>query len=84
MAAKPLTKAEKAWVQKLQAVLNECPSERIGGFTTGMNDITLYDESFNNEIDEIQTLKNREMAPVVGELGADLGILVFPFRIQQG
>lgn len=84
MAAKPLTKEEKAWLKKLQAVLDECPSVRLGGMSTGMNDLTIFDESFSDKIDEIQTLKNREMAPVVAELGADLAVLNFPFRIQPG
>lgn len=35
-----LTSAERKWLGDVQAVLNDCPSDRIGFFTTG--DRTIY------------------------------------------
>ncbi|MEM7975230.1 hypothetical protein Q4R45_19680 [Morganella morganii subsp. sibonii] len=47
-----LTKEEIKWVEKVQKALNECPSKRIGFFTIGDSDLTLYD---NTKMDEIMS-----------------------------
>ena len=47
-----LTKEEIKWVEKAQEILNECPSKRIGFFTIGDSDLTLYD---NTKMDEIMS-----------------------------
>lgn len=47
-----LTKEEIKWVEKVQKILNECPSKRIGFFTIGDSDLTLYD---NTKMDEIMS-----------------------------
>lgn len=46
-----LTKKEKAWLDKVQKVLDECPSERIGFFTIGDPTINAFDVT---KFDEIQ------------------------------
>ena len=84
MAAKPLTKAEREWVNKVQAVLNQCPSDRLGAYFSGSFDLSLFDASYEKEIDEMQTRKDCEIGSAVAELGADLGQLDFPFVIQHG
>ncbi|UAN59598.1 hypothetical protein [Serratia sp. JSRIV004] len=38
-----LTKAEKAWIAEVQAVLNKCPSKRIGFYTIGDPQVYLWD-----------------------------------------
>ena len=40
-----LTKEEREWVCKLQKVLNKCPSDRLGCYTTGDQNLVLYDKS---------------------------------------
>lgn len=47
-----LTAKEKAWVKKVQRVLNECPSRRLGFYTIGDPDVVIYDRAKNDEIDE--------------------------------
>lgn len=47
-----LTKEEKAWVKKLNKVLAECPSDRLGFYTIGDPQIELYDRTHQNEIEE--------------------------------
>lgn len=84
MAAKPLTKAEREWVNKLQDVLNQCPSNRLGGYLSGGFDLSLFDTSYEKEIDEMQTRKNCLIGVAVSELGANLGQLDLPFVIQHG
>ena len=32
MKKKPLTPAERDWLAKLQSLLNECPSDRLGAY----------------------------------------------------
>ncbi|MEX6370721.1 hypothetical protein AB6F62_22325 [Providencia huaxiensis] len=39
-----LTKKELAWANKLQKVIDECPSERIGFYTFGENMLHLYNK----------------------------------------
>ncbi|WP_211837975.1 hypothetical protein [Proteus terrae] len=39
-----LTKKELAWANKLQKVIDECPSERIGFYTFGENTLHLYNK----------------------------------------
>ncbi len=47
-----LTKKELAWIEKVQKVLDECPSERLGFYTIGDRDIFLYDRSKGHEVTE--------------------------------
>ena len=42
---KPLTAAEKKWLQKLEDVMSECPSERLQCYTTGDHRLTFYDRA---------------------------------------
>ena len=48
-----LSKKEKAWIKKVQKALNECPSERIGFYTIGDNDIYAFDVTKMDEINEV-------------------------------
>lgn len=41
--AKPLTAAERQWVEDLNRILQACPSKRIAAYTIGDNNLTLYD-----------------------------------------
>lgn len=82
MAAKPLTKAEKAWIEKVQALLRECPSKRIAGYTIGDNDIVLYDTKFDDEIRAIQD-DGADFCSGVNATGAELERLYFTFPIHS-
>ncbi|PML45603.1 hypothetical protein BCT75_04260 [Vibrio lentus] len=50
-----LTAAEKKWLKKVQAVLDECPSDRVAFFTVGDRQIHAYDAS---KLDEILNYQN--------------------------
>ncbi len=41
----PLTKAEKAWLRRLERVFAECPSTRLGLYTIGDADLTVFDDA---------------------------------------
>ncbi|MEQ5221011.1 hypothetical protein ABN242_03045 [Providencia alcalifaciens] len=45
-----LTKKELAWIEKVQKVLDECPSERLGFYTIGDPMVWIYDRSKENEV----------------------------------
>lgn len=44
MTVKPLTQAEKKWIDQLQKILDSCPSKRLGAFTIGDADFSIYDK----------------------------------------
>lgn len=53
-----LTKAERSWVADVQAVLDRCPSKRLGFYTTGDPTVTLWDR--NKADDVFNALDSRE------------------------
>lgn len=75
-----LTKAEAAWIKRVQAVLDECPSDRIGAFTIGDADVTLYDRTKEAEIGADS---EQDFGKAVACAGAELGALRFPFQVHS-
>ena len=79
-----LTKSEKAWIEKLQAVLNECPSQRLGFYTIGDANVSIYDR---NKEDKIYQLTDNEIVkdfgPAVDKCNAYLGEIIFPFSVHS-
>ncbi|MGJ7086447.1 hypothetical protein [Morganella morganii] len=74
-----LTKEEIKWVEKVQKILNECPSKRIGFFTIGDSDVTLYDTAKMDEIMSYFDAGKSEYGGAVEKAGALFGrSLVFP------
>jgi len=47
-----LTKEEKVWVKKVNALMNKCPSERLGFYTIGDPVVGIYDRTHQDEIDD--------------------------------
>lgn len=82
MRIKALTKAENDWIKKLQAVLDECPSSRLGAYTIGDPDISVYDRRFESQINELLDGNTRDFTSAVSDLGAGLGSLKFPFPVH--
>lgn len=84
MPAKPLTQAEKKWLADLQAVLDACPSDRLGAFTVGDPDVGFFD----HKVYKAWLLANPRAELDVGEelrvSGADLHACVrFPFNVDS-
>jgi len=52
--SKKLTKKEQAWIDELQAVLDRCPSDRLGFYTISDPVIHLYDRTRADEIGTIE------------------------------
>ncbi|QNQ52338.1 hypothetical protein [Serratia liquefaciens] len=78
-----LNKKERAWLDELQEVLNRCPSERLGFFTTGDTVIHVYDRSKDQEIDAHQDRHGRDYCHSVMALDADFCDLSFPAAVHS-
>lgn len=74
-----MEKVEKNWLDKVQNVLNECPTERLGFFTIGDSVVYVYDLSKNEEIQQFMDKHpNTEFCTAVDKLNAGLGYIDFP------
>ncbi len=82
---KPLTKAEKAWLEKVQTVLNECPTDRIAFFTIGDDFIALHDATREDEIEHELDENGGEWCTAAKNVGADFGgyTLDFPNAVHS-
>lgn len=45
-----LTKEEKRWLRRVQAALDSCPSKRLGFYTVGDADLSVYDRTHEKAI----------------------------------
>lgn len=76
---KPITAAERAWIKKVNKVLAECPSDRLGFYTIGDPDITVYDKTFDPEIDK----HGGDVGVAVNELDCGLDTVLFPSNVHS-
>lgn len=85
MKTKPLTKAERRWLDELQDVLNRCPSERLGFFTIGDNFLMLHDANREAEISAEMDENGGEWCSAAHRIGADFGgeSLTFPAAVHS-
>jgi hypothetical protein len=82
MAAKKLTTAEKKWVDELQAVLNKCPSKRLGAYTTGDADLKIYDKPVFDAYRDANPRDDRDDVIVHQEIGTVLDSIDTPFQVD--
>lgn len=81
---KPLTKAERAWLAELQEVLNRCPSKRLGFYTIGDPEITIYDRSKEDQITDVLDRRgNADFCTAVAENDAELSNIKFPAPVHS-
>ncbi|WP_284161833.1 hypothetical protein [Burkholderia pseudomallei] len=76
-----MTKEERKWVAKLNKMLANPPSTRLGFFTIGDNYIAI----FNTDIlpDSSPLLDNEDLVHVVNSTGALFGeVIYFPEAVQ--
>lgn len=78
-----LTDDEAKWVKKLNRILAQCPSDRLGFYTVGDPRVEIYDRSFDRQIDDIMMNSNKDFGPTVDEVGARLGSLKFPANVAS-
>lgn len=70
------TNEERAWVKKLQKVLDACPSSRLGFYTTGDATVTVYDNTEEANFDQ-----EMDFPAAVMIADADLGWITFPTNV---
>ncbi|PKE31015.1 hypothetical protein CWS43_10075 [Rahnella sp. AA] len=79
-----LTAKEKKWVAEVQAVLDRCPSKRIGFATIGDPNLTLFDVTRYNEICDELDKGGRDFIPCADKLGATFDMsLDFPNPVES-
>ena len=55
----PLTEEERAWVVKLEKVLNEMPTSRMRSYTIGDSNLTFYDfEAYTEWQKDLQQMRD--------------------------
>jgi hypothetical protein len=81
---KPLTAAETKWLDKLQALLDKCPSERLGAFTIGDPSLSIYDKTYFDDFRNSQEYSRDEPDDVYvhEKLGTVLYYLDMPFQVD--
>ncbi|MBI6134373.1 hypothetical protein JEP93_14265 [Serratia marcescens] len=79
-----LTAAERKWLNDVQKVLNRCPSKRLGFATLGDRNVTVYDTSFSQAIeDHIFSSGTGDFIPTADRMGAVLGEITFPANVES-
>ena len=73
MKPKPLTQAERNWLELLEHLLLNPPSKRISFYTLGDRYLTAYDNRFEPEIDRLVSgYLVTDVCVAVEKLGAEL------------
>ncbi|KAB2783718.1 hypothetical protein [Brucella anthropi] len=80
--ASELTDAESKWLKRLKKALRECPSDRLGFYTIGDEDVFVYDKNFDAEINELLGA-GKDFCTAVYELDAGLDSIIFPSNIHS-
>lgn len=83
MPAKPLTKKEQAWLDKLEKVMSECPSDRLACYTIGDHDLQFYDQNVSDAWERENPHKQLDATPLHKEAGSALGSVIGNFRIDS-
>lgn len=81
MSAK-LTKQERIWLTRLQDVLSACPSNRLGFFTSGDRDVTVYDRRLDPTIESIESDGRYTFGQAAYQSDAVVGFVVFPANVH--
>ncbi len=83
METEPLTKQEKAWLKRLQKVLDACPSDRLHFNAIGDPDITVFDGSRLDEINDSHDENGGEFSNAIDDMDARLWELRFPGNVHS-
>jgi hypothetical protein len=79
-----LNKAELEWITKVQGILDECPSKRLGFYTIGDSEVSIYDLRKEEKIGDILDEGRHDFCGAVIEVGADTETyLTFPANVHS-
>lgn len=81
---KPLTREEKQWIAQMQALLAACPSSRLGFYTIGDSDVTVFDRNVRDQWYQANGCPATDISEEVAKSGADLNTtLTFPSVVES-
>lgn len=75
MSAKPLTKAEAAWIKKLEKLFQACPSDRLACYTIGDPSLTFFDKNVYAKHEEALGRDARDVPYIASESGAEFEMI---------
>lgn len=80
-----LTKAEREWLDRLQAILSDAPTDRLGFYTIGDPSVFVYDRSKDAAIDTYSmSHPNAEFSTAVDAVAdGTLATLIFPATVHS-
>lgn len=79
-----LTKEEKAWVKKVNKILSQCPSTRLGFASMGDPSIYIFDVTRLDEIYEQLEDNKGDFIPSAQEIGAvSVECIEFPSAVES-
>ena len=80
-----MTKAEAAWVAEVQAVLDRCPSERLGFFTIGDRDVSIFNKAKEEAANKLMdTRKASDFGPALDQVNGRFNAsLIFPTNVYS-
>ncbi|MCW2485971.1 hypothetical protein J5069_08690 [Candidatus Symbiopectobacterium sp. NZEC127] len=79
-----LTKEEKAWVKKVNALLAKCPSDRIGFYTVGDTTVFLFDVTRIDDVTNAMDSGSKDFGQCVEDLDAGFDeSLRFPESVES-
>lgn len=85
MAIKNLTKAESDRIAKFKDLMAACPSKRLGSYTTGDADLSIYDkpafDAYRKEV-EAKVRNTPDDVTMHGDIGSVLTIVHMPFQVD--
>lgn len=85
MKIKKLTAAEIRWLERFQELMRACPSKRLGAYTVGDADLTIYDKpmfDIAREEDESKRRDARDDVSVHADYNTVLYIIHMPFQVD--
>lgn len=85
MAIKKLTKAELDWLAKFKELMAACPSKRLGAYTVGDADITIYDkpafDTYRKDLEK--TVRDMpDDVTIHDRIGSVLDTVRMPFQVD--
>lgn len=82
--SKPLTRAERKWIDSMQALLDECPSNRLGFYTTGDKNVVVFDKRARDEWYQVNGCPATDIQEEIFSSGAGLDAeLTFPEIVES-
>jgi len=81
--AKPLTKKEQAWLDKLEKVMQERPTKRLHCYTIGDKTLEFYDINISEKWEKENPRERVDAGYLHQEAGSHLGCVVGSFNIDS-